>query len=103
MRTDLHAGLRDLIDGGAAPVTPIEVAGRAAGSPSPDPRRTRPRRVALIAVAAAAIVCAGAVTATELTGATKGTAASHQAVLTAAMVRHVPARRGSPWPTPAAR
>jgi hypothetical protein len=99
MNSEVSDGLKDLIDGGAAPVTLAEIEQRAASRAAPDQRRlararlgarlTRhPGRLAAT-VAAAAAVIAAAVTATNLTGSTASPTARNQAILTAAMVRHL--------------
>jgi hypothetical protein len=99
MNFDISDSLKDLIDGGAAPVTPAEVQQRTATRAAPARRRLasarlrasltqRPGRLAA-AVAAAVAVSAAAVTATTLTGSTASPRAGHQAILAAAMVRHL--------------
>ncbi len=99
MNSEISDGLRDLIDGGAAPVTLAEIEQRAATRATPDRRdlsrarlgatlsRHPGRLAATVAAAAAVIAAAAAVTATNLTGPT----ANPKIILTAAMVRHVAA------------
>jgi hypothetical protein len=100
MKPEISAGLKDLIDGGAAPVTLAEIEQRAASRPAPAPRHLasarlgprmsgRPGRLAAMTAAAAAVIAAAAVTATNLTGSAAHPTAGDRYILTAAMVRHL--------------
>jgi hypothetical protein len=116
MRTDLNEQIRELIDGGARPVSLTEIAGRPSLTrrrraqaltrrrPAQALVRRHPRRAAAVAASAAAVGVAAAITATLL-GAPAGreqagrepSGQSGQAstVLTAAMVRQVAAASGT--------
>ncbi len=96
MSPEISEGLKDLIEGGAAPVTLAEIEQRAASPRAPARRHQfaprvgprlgeRPGRLAATIAAAAAIGAAAAFTATNLAGST----ASPSVILTAAMVRHL--------------
>ncbi len=96
MSPEISDGLKDLIEGGAAPVTLAEIEQRAASRAVPARRHQfaprlgarlgrRPGRLAATIAAAAAIGAAAAMTATSLTGSTT----SPRVILTAAMVRHL--------------
>jgi hypothetical protein len=98
MSPDISDGLKDLIEGGAAPLTLAEIEQRAASRAAPAKRRLagarvgarpggRPGRLAATIAATAAAVAAAAVIATNLTGSTT----SPKIILTAAMVRHLAA------------
>jgi hypothetical protein len=100
MNSEISDGLKDLIDGGAAPVTLGEIEQRSASRAASDQhylpgarlgaRLTRhPGRLAATVAAAAAVITAAAVIATNLAGSTASPTARHQAFLTAAMVRHL--------------
>jgi len=100
MAADLQEQIRELIEGGAPPVTLSEITGPPAGrraSAGADRWRRRPGRPVPLSAAAAGIVvlaCAGALVAGQL-GAppTRGTGQSRNAgtIITAAMVRRVAA------------
>jgi len=96
MMPELSEQIRELVDGGAGPVTAAEAAGSAGAAAAP--RGGRPGRAAVIAAAAAVLACAGGLAATGLgaAGPTTGVAGpARPAVLTAAMVRRVAAASGT--------
>jgi hypothetical protein len=110
MRTDLNEQIRELIDGGARPVSLTEIAGRPSLTrrrPAQALVRRHPRRAAAVAASAAAVGVAAAITVTLL-GAPAGREQAGQGpsgwpgqsghastVLTAAMVRQVAAASGT--------
>jgi hypothetical protein len=95
MSPDISDGLKDLIDGGAAPVTLAEIEQRVASGAAAERHAAgarlgarltrRPGRLAATVAVAAAVIAAIAVTAANQTGQKTG----HEAILTAAMVRHL--------------
>jgi hypothetical protein len=96
MNPEISDGLKDLIDGGAAPVTLAEIEERVASRAAPADRHRarallhgrlngRAGRLAAVVAVAAAVIAAAAVIGTDHTGQKTGS----QAILTAAMVRHL--------------
>jgi len=103
MRTDLNEQIRELIDGGAHPVSLADVTGRPPVTrlrPATALVRRHPRRAAAVAASAAAVGVAAAITVTLLGGPagreqTAREPSGHAGtVLTAAMVRQVAAASG---------
>jgi hypothetical protein len=99
MKADMEQGIRDLIDGGAAPVTVAEIRARRSALARPASRRrvsgrpdwARPStgRIAAVAAGATAVACAGAVIAAGLAGPTARSTSAPAVILTAATVRHL--------------
>jgi hypothetical protein len=97
MATDLRQQIRDLIETGARPISPDEVASRRPGREgalcSATARYWLSARAVAIAAGVVAVGCAGAVAAAQLGGgpgrATGNTNAASGTVLTAAAVQHV--------------
>ena len=100
MNSEISDGLKDLIEGGATPITLAELELRAAARPASAHRHRsdarlgarlprRPARLAVTGAASAALAAAVALTATSLTGSTVTPSAGPAAILTAAMVRHL--------------
>lgn len=100
MGTDLNEQIRELIDGGARPVSSGEIMGRRPATVARlDPEalpKHRPRRAATVAAGAAAAGAAVTITVALLGGAAGPDRSGHVGtVLTAAMVRQVAAASGS--------